>query len=429
MAVKPIDISFVYILETQMRVGILARHAASFFVYLSLASAQPNQATTPTPPSDTAELKQEIEQVEALMPTLPDRGAALFLLAHDYARMGNTAEALSSLKQCIQLEEGFDPEGDPAFEPLRSAREFQELVERVHGRYPAVHHAHVAFSVKEKDLIPEGLAVDRKSSRLYMGSLNLRKIVKITTSGDVSDFVRAGQYKLGPICGLKVDGGDASLWANTCPDNGVGAELLHFDRTGRLTERFSPPTSGQHLFNDLVLRGKDEIYLTDSLANRVYRFDHKSHRFSEVRLARGIYYPNGIALSDDGNLLYVADAFGILQINLRDGNTQEVDSGRSNTISGADGLYWYRNSLIAIQNSLGSSRVAQFRLSPDGLRVTAVITLEYRSPLVALPTTGAIHGSMFYFMSNTQVDNFKDNKIVDPAKLESVRISVVQLQH
>jgi hypothetical protein len=88
-----------------------------------------------------------------------------------------------------------------------------------------------------------------------------------------------------------------------------------------------------------------------------------------------------------------------------------------------------RNSLVAIQNSLGSPRVAQFRLSPDGLKVTATTILEYRSPLVVLPTTGAIADSNFYFMSNTQVDNFKNEKIVDRGKLEAVRISVVEREN
>jgi sugar lactone lactonase YvrE len=93
---------------------------------------------------------------------------------------------------------------------------------------------------------------------------------------------------------------------------GVGAELVDFDRVGKLLERFPPTKSGKHLFNDLVLREGREIYLTDSLANRVYRFDLRSHSFDELTFPRAIYYPNGIALSDDGNLLYVADAFGIL---------------------------------------------------------------------------------------------------------------------
>jgi hypothetical protein len=351
------------------------------------------------------------------------------LLAHDYAHVGGLEKALSLVEECMSLDEGFDPEDDPTFVPLRASAEFQRLIERVHRRYPVVHRARVAFTVLEKELVPEGLAADHTTGVLYMGSLNRRKIVKINKSGDVSDFVKAGQYNLGPVCGLKVDATDESLWANTCPDNGAGAELLHFDSAGKLAERFPPPTSDQHLFNDLVLRNKQEIYLTDSLANRTYQFNRKSHTFAEVPLYRAVYYPNGIALSGDGNLLYIADAFGIVQFDLRHSSSQEVVPGPSNTVSGADGLYWYRNSLVAIQNSLGSSRVVQFHLSPDGLKVTATTILEYRSPLLTLPTTGAIVGSKFYFMSNTQVDNFKAEKILDPAKLEPVQISVVELQN
>jgi hypothetical protein len=221
---------------------------------------------TPAPPADAAEVQQEIRQVEVLLPKLPDRGAALFLLAHDYAHLGNFEKALSVLDECVSLNEGFDPEGDPAFDPLKSKPELQQLIERVHRHYPAVHQAHAAFEVREKELIPEGLAADPKTGVLYMGSLHLRKIVKITRNGEVSDFIKAGQYDIRPICGLKVDTADESLWANTCANNGLGAELLHFDRTGKIAERFPPPTPGQHLFNDLVLRNEHEIYLTDSLA-------------------------------------------------------------------------------------------------------------------------------------------------------------------
>jgi hypothetical protein len=142
-----------------------------------------------------------------------------------------------------------------------------------------------------------------------------------------------------------VDPADYSLWANICPDSGSGAELVHFGTTAKLIERFPPPTSGQHLFNDLVLRKNDEIDLTDSLANRAYRFDRRTHAFTELALSRATYYPNGIALSDDGNFLYVADAFGILQVDLRNNSAREVDPGPSNTVAGADGLYWWKNTL------------------------------------------------------------------------------------
>ncbi len=362
------------------------------------ATALPATASsTPALPSDAVEVEQEIQQLEAMLPQVPDRGPVLFLIAHEYAHLGRMDKALSRLRDCLALDEGFDPEEDDVFAALKADPEFNKLLRRVHRRYPAVHRARVAFTVQENDLIPEGLAANG-SSVLYMGGLNRRKIVRIAQDGRVSDFVKEGQYKLASICGLKVEPANGGLWANTCPDSGSGAELLHFDGSGKLTERYSPPTAGKHLFNDLALRSDREIFLTDSLANRVYKFDRAAHAFAEISLYRPIFYPNGIALSGDGNLLYVADAFGLVQVDLRDKSSSEVVAGTANTVSGADGLYWYKNSLVAVQNSLGSSRVAQFHLSPDGRKVVSTAVLEYRSPLVQKPTTGAIVGSKFYFM-------------------------------
>ena len=68
-----------------------------------------------------------------------------------------------------------------------------------------------------------------------------------------------------------------------------------------------------------------------------------------------------------------------------------------------------------------------FKLSPDGTRVARVTVLEYRTTLTALPTTGAIRGSDFYFISNSQIDNLNGDKILDPTRLEPVRIAVVHL--
>jgi sugar lactone lactonase YvrE len=163
----------------------------------------------------------------------------------------------------------------------------------------------VTFTVAEKDLIPEGLAVDPSKRVFYLGSLHRRKIVKITESGEVADFVSADQADWGPFCGIKVDPADRSVWANVCSDFGRGAALLHVGLNGKLIERFPAPAGGKHLFNDLVLRNAHEIYLTDSLAHQAYRFDRQSHAFTALSFPRAMYYPNGIALSDDGKWLFI----------------------------------------------------------------------------------------------------------------------------
>jgi hypothetical protein len=220
---------------------------------------------------------------------------------------------------------------------------------------------------------------------------------------------------------------DHSLLAASCQDSGHG-ELYHFSENGRLMERFSPATPGKHLFNDLVLRGNSEIYLTDSLANQVYRFDCRTHAFTALSFPRPLYYPNGITQSDDHNTLYVADAFGVLRYDLKTNTALEIDPGPTNTLAGFDGLYWYRGALVGVQNGIGLPRIVEVTLARDGLHVQDLKVLEYRSPHLILPTTGAIKGSEFYFIENAQIDNFKDDKIVDPGKLEPVRIGVVELQ-
>jgi hypothetical protein len=96
-------------------------------------------------------------------------------------------------------------------------------------------------------------------------------------------------------------------------------------------------------------------------------------------------------------------------------------------MAGADGLYWRNGSLIAVQNGMGSPRVAAFKLSRDGNRVTQVTVLENRSPFTVLPTTGAIRGNDFYFIVNSQIDNLNGDKIMDVTKLAAVRIAVVRL--
>ncbi|HKS96003.1 MAG TPA: hypothetical protein VJV74_07695, partial [Terriglobia bacterium] len=68
-----------------------------------------------------------------------------------------------------------------------------------------------------------------------------------------------------------------------------------------------------------------------------------------------------------------------------------------------------------------------FQLSADGARVTESEILEYRSDFVELPTTGAIAKGKFYFICNSQLDNLRDEKIVDPSKVQPVRIGVVSL--
>jgi DNA-binding beta-propeller fold protein YncE len=396
----------------------------------SAAVAQQEQVKgTPAEPTDAAEVREQIATVEKLMPSLPDRGAALYVLAVSKQHLHETRQALSLLKECISLQEGFDPSGDPEFRGLKGEKEFETLEERVHRNFPAVMHAHGAMVTEEKDLVPEGLAYDERQNLFYMGSLYRRKIVKITPNSHVSDLVPADRYKLLPVLGIRLDPRDGSVWAATT-DFAVDAwatELIHLDAQGNLLGRYSPKGPGKHELNDLVVRRSGEVYTTSTSTHVVFRWNPKAEAFETVATNRPLLHPNGIALADDDQTLYVADDLGVVQIHLADGSSRDVEPGSHSTLAGIDGLYWHKGSLVAVQNGIGSPRVVAFQLSKDGSRVVQTTVLENRSGLTVLPTTGAIRGDDFYFISNSQVDNLNGDRIMDVTKLEPIRIAVVRL--
>src|SRR6266566_2166663 len=125
-------------------------------------------------PADAQKVRAEIRAVENVLPKIPDRGAALFLLARQYAHLGELQKALVLFKECVALDAGFDPEPaeSPSLRVLTSNTEFRSMLERVRRRHPPVHKARVAFTVPAMDLFPEGLAVDTEKKLFYMGSMH-----------------------------------------------------------------------------------------------------------------------------------------------------------------------------------------------------------------------------------------------------------------
>jgi sugar lactone lactonase YvrE len=311
---------------------------------------------------------------------------------------------------------------------LRADPRFIELSRRAQAQYPPVHHARIAFDVRATDLFPEGLAVDAASGTFYMGSMHHKKIVSFRLGGLARDFVREGAYDLMPVGGVHVEPTDHSVWASTDAGRKQQPELLHFDSSGHLLERYPSPGAMPYDLNDLVLHGDSEIFTTDTEGNHVYRFSRRARTFTALKLFRPVFDPNGITISADGRVLFVADNLGVIRVDLQTNDSQDVIPDLHDTLSGIDGLYWYGGDLIGVQYGTGKFRVVRWHLTPDGSRVVGHDLLEYRTPLVDDPTTGAIYGDVFYFMANTGIANLDNDEIVDRAKLAPVHIASVPLK-
>jgi DNA-binding beta-propeller fold protein YncE len=388
------------------------------------AQDQDDSRGAPLERDDATEIREQMKIAASLLGKTPDQGAVLYFLAASNALLGETLPAVDQLKKCLALKEGFDPSGDNSFAALKTSPDFQKLLEDVHKDFPAVNLSKVAIVSAEKDIFPEGLAYDPHDDCFYLSSIYHRKIIKIPYDGKAGDFVPSNRYNLLPVEGIRIDPADGTIWSASSSDTLGTSELLHFDRSGTLLGRYASAEKGKHDFNDLVVLRSGNVYLTDTLANKTLHFDPKTHSFSGLTAPRALLLPNGIALTEDEQILYVADQLGVLRIDLLSGAGAEVDPGAHNTLAGIDGLYWHKGNLIAVQNGIGTPRVVVFRLSPDGLRVVKTTVLQN---FLKTPTTGAIRGDNFYFILNTEIDNLNGEHILDKTKLQPVRIAVVRL--
>jgi hypothetical protein len=152
-------------------------------------------------------------------------------------------------------------------------------------------------------------------------------------------------------------------------------------------------------------------------------------RFTDLKLSRPIFWPNGITISGDGYVLYLADLLGVVRLNLKTNQSEDVVPAPHDTLAGIDGLYWYSGSFVGVQYGTGANRVMRWNLSPDGRLVASSEVLERGTELAKNPTTGAILDEQFYFIADSGIDNLdRDGKIVDVTKLESLHIAVVPLK-
>ncbi len=366
-------------------------------------------------------------ELEKLLPTATEPGIVMLELALEYAKAGDGKRALTWYQKAVALNPEYDVEFDSDFRPFLATPGFRPLIERARKASPPVLNAKLAFTIAENDLIPEGLAYDPRSGKLYMGSINKRKIVEIAPDGAVRDFIKEGQDGIGSLIGMKVDRRTNTLWANSLSDT-EGSGVYHFDlATGRMIKKYVVPKD--LLFNDLDVSSKGNVYITASRTGALYWISAATDKLEEWRPGLKLRGANGIALSPDERRLFVANfPDGVTVIDLGSGKSWGLAHAENITLANIDGLYSYDHRLVAIQNGRMAHRVARFTLSPALDRVEKAEVLERGNPLFQIPTTGAVAGDTFYFIANSQLDNYGAKGVVDRAKLKPVSILKISLK-
>jgi len=397
---------------------------------LSLAAAA--QCT----PSISPALDQEMASLQARLNSNPNDPVLLYNLAADYGAKCDSANTLTLLHKVASLPGGLDPSEYRDFAFLHDSPEFKAIVAQIRAQNPPRIQSHTAFIIKEPNLFPEGMAYARFNGRVYAGSVQ-RKIVWTNKSGGTHDLVRPGQDGLGYVGGLHVDEKRRQLWAvSTAFGNANDAPLMTqglfvYDlANGKHAATFVLPDKASGFLNDVtVAPASGEAYTTNTGTGAVY-IARRGSRDLQIFLPAGtVTGANGIALSDDEKTLFVAGDFGITRVDLQTKFAVMLPKPEGVIDASIDGLYFYRQSLVGIQNAIHPGRVVRFYLDANLARITRGDILETYNPSFENPTTACLDGDSLLFMANPQLHKWIPGKPLSPvSELHDIRIQRIILR-
>ncbi len=375
-----------------------------------------------------------IENFKKSLEIFPQNNTTKYNLACAYALKGNSMESANLLNEIIPLGFGYDAETDPDFDKIRNTDEFKKVISKIQKAKVPINNSKVAFQINDKKLIPENLAYDKRTNKFFIGSLYKNKIIQSDQNGSFKDFISENQNGLWSVAGMKIDEKNNSLWV--C--SGTGTQMINYNDSvagrsglfqfdlvkGNLINKFFVNDINQHFLNDLVITNDGNIYVTDSNFPAVYFLDKKEGKLKVFADLNGLIFPNGITISDDQKYLFVAHFAGIKIIEIETKNIFDLSHPDKIHTGLIDGLYFYKNNLLAIQNS----RVIKFILTDDKMKVTDQIIIEANNPDFNIPTTGVIVDNEFYYIANSQLRSYTSpGKIFSDDKLKDVVILKIDL--
>jgi hypothetical protein len=357
-------------------------------------------------------------------------------LACAYALTGDVQNTVKILQ--FLLTEDFDlailAETDSDFDQIRHSLPFKKIIKLIKKKTLPLNNSQIVFSLPEKDLIPEGIAYDPVENAFYVGSVQKCKIIKIDKHAKISDFTQTRQDDLISVLGIRVDSKRRLLWAVTSYGFyrvGIPKELLgttgvfKYDlKTKKLLRKYMLPQKENHMLNDLTIASKGDVYITDWRVPAIYLISLETDAIKKFcDLPRR---PNGIDISGDETRLFIAgNGIGVLDISTK--IFQELKHPVNMYLSG-DGLYYYQNGLIAVQNG-GLRKITRFYLNEEQDKIIRSQPLEAYHSLFNLPTTGVIIDKHFYYIANSQLRSYDNVGNLFPLdKLEQTKILKVKLQ-
>lgn len=379
--------------------------------------------------------QEHFEKALALRPYHP---GLMYTVAALQSLNGNSEDALSLLQEVADMGLVYPVAEDPDFDNIKESESFTQISEKIEAAKQPVANSKVAVTLEEKDLVTESVAFDEKTGRFFISSIYKRKIVVVDKKGETADFIREGDSSIWSVFSLRIDHKRNSLWASSSAmtetknilESEIGqAGIFEFDlASGKLKNKFILQDSTEHIFGDFVFGEQNQIIISDSKSAEIYSLDTQTGQFTKLHGGGHLASPQGLVLTKDKTSLLVADySQGLFLLKIKSEKIKKIAPTDNICLLGIDGLYFYKEDLIAIQNGVRPNRVVRLQINSTHDTITSLEVLEANNPVLDDPTLGTIVGNTFYYIANSQWSAFGKDGVKPATELKTPAVLKMRL--
>ena len=352
-----------------------------------------------------------------LAPAMPGSPTIVYNLAASAARLGHADEALAALARLADAGLSVDVAADDDFAALADNAAFSALRERFANNRRAIGTPARLMALAGTDTLPESLAWDARTKRLFVGDVRHCEIRVVGDPTHAPATERRFARLPSSVFALGIDARRRRLWASIatvaqadgCGEGPPAAErtaLLALDlRSGRVLQRVEAGLPG--VLGDMLVADDGSVYVTESVHGAVLRLRPGATAFDRLDVPGDFVSPQTPALSADGRTLVVPDyARGLATLAL-DGcpcAARWPANGAGVFTAGIDGLVRDGATLVAVQNGTTPPRVVRFA---DDLQRQQV--LESGTPGFGEPTHVVVVGRSLWFIADVGWDRFEES--------------------
>lgn len=333
-------------------------------------------------------------------------------------------EAVQFLREAVLVNATFDLTLKD-LQVLSGKQDFEALKNLQLELQKPVVHADTAWVIKDRSLHLETVAAGEKEGIYYLSSVHQRKVLKIDKTGNTTDFIKTAEDGMTAVLGIKVDKKKKLLWACASPmpemvnfDTLSGSAVFKYDlNTGKLLDRYTPqPSSKECVFGDLLLSKSGEVFISDTQNNTIFKVNESTHALEPFFTSEEFWNIQGITFSTDEKFLFISDYIkGIFRLNTQTKELIQLTREPLVSLKSIDGLIWYQNSLIAIQNGVVPMRVTRYFLNSSLDTITRCEIIDRGHPAFSEPTNGCMVGDTLYYVANSQWGGYDDKHQLKPA--------------